>query len=340
MARRTDRDELVAAWRALAGDRQSEGWQTIPVASERNCRLLAGRRFPGNEEGLLLGFRAVSPPRDELMPQGHGFLVINASPDQQDEAWGWVALCRQPGGSLDLFEMMAADIVATLVKLQGEDGRRLFEVFLARIHAWQEFMRHGARRLLGAEAEIGLYGELEVVDALIQHGGPAPVVVEAWQGPLDGLHDIRLGAGAIEVKSTASTASFQAKVGSLEQLDDSLVSPLYVAGVQLVADLQGMTLPEKIDGLRIRLAGLPATREVFDRLLLHAGFSDDDADGYTRRFRCSSIRVFHVDDNFPRLTRGNVPSAISSAQYAIDLSHADLQIVDIGLAVKELGVEK
>jgi len=340
MARQSERDELVTAWRALASEHEAEGWQTITVFSGGGCRLLAGRHFPGNEESLLLGFRDVRPPRDELMPQGHGFLLTNASFDQPDDGWGWIALCRKPDGNLEFFELMASDVVATLVSLRGAEGKRLLEVSLVRIHAWQEFMRKGGQRFLGPEAEVGLYGELEVLDMLMEHGVAAPVVIASWQGPLDGLHDFQFGSGAIEVKSTASTASFQARVGSLEQLDDSMVSPLFLAGVQLTTDPQGQTLPARIDVLRDRLSDLPATKESFDRLLLHAGFSGDDADGYSRQFRCQAIRVFRVDERFPRLTRGNVAGAVTSAQYEINLSHGDLEIVETELAVRELGVDQ
>lgn len=338
MAQQSERDELVTAWRALSGERESDGWQTISISSGPNYRILAGRHFPGNEEGLLLGFLDVRPPREELMPQGHGFLVTGAKLEQQDADWGWIALSRKTEGNLELFEMMASDIVTTLAGLRGAKGRRLIEIFLARVHAWQEFMRRGGRRLLGPEGEVGLYGELEVLDSLMRHGVPAPLAVEAWQGPLGGLHDFLFGAGAIEVKSTASPASFQARIGSLEQLDDSLVSPLYVAGVQLATDSQGLTLPAKIDALRGRLADLPATKETFDRLLLHAGFYDEDAEGYDRRFQCLATWMFPVSERFPRLTKGNVPGAVTSAHYEIDLLHGDLEIVEMGPAVTELGV--
>ena len=125
----------------------------------------------------------------------------------------------------------------------------------------------------------------------------------------------------------------------MEQLDDSLVSPLYVAGVQLATDSQGLALPAKIDALRGRLSDLPATKEAFDRLLLHAGFYDDDAEGYDRHFHCLAMRMFPVSERFPRLTKGSVPGAVTSAHYEIDLLHGGIDVVEMGPAVTELGVK-
>lgn len=338
MAPQNERDGLIAAWRALSGVRDLDGWQTIPVRAGNGCRFLAGRHFPGNEEALLVGFRDAHKPSDDLMPQGHGFLVTGASPDLSDGDWCWLALSRKQEGNLELFEMMASDLVTLLSGLSDIDGHRLLEVFLARVATWQEFMLRDGRRLLGPEAEVGLYGELELLDALISLGIPAPLAVDAWQGPLNGLHDFRFGAGAIEVKTSASPASFQAKVGGLEQLDDSLVSPLYLAGIRLVTDEHGKTLPGKIDELRGRLSDLPATGDFFDRLLMHAGFSDQDSESYQRRFRCMTVRVFPVNEDFPRLVRSSVPGAVTSAMYEIDLLHDGLAALDLEQAVNELGV--
>ena len=75
---------------------------------------------------------------------------------------------------------------------------------------------------LSQEAEVGLFGEMVVLKALLEAGVPVEVVLNAWQGPLDGLHDFLIGSGAIEVKTTLSTNGFPATVNSLEQLDESL----------------------------------------------------------------------------------------------------------------------
>jgi hypothetical protein len=57
MVLRSKHQELTAAWRALAAEAESgEGWHTIPLAGESQFGMQAGRRFPGNEEALLLAF--------------------------------------------------------------------------------------------------------------------------------------------------------------------------------------------------------------------------------------------------------------------------------------------
>lgn len=338
MALQSRREELLAAWRALAGNQEGEGWRTIPVAHGGPCRFLAGRRFPGNEEALLVGFNSVRVPPGYHLPEGHGFLVSQASLAGDGVDRVWIALGRQSAGSLDLFAMMTDDVVTTLQGLRDADDERLFNMFLARIKAWQDFMRRGGDGVLSPEAEVGLFGELEFLHNLISAGLPAATAVEAWQGPLDGIQDFILGPGAIEIKSTVSPSSFPATIGSLDQLDDSLTRPIFLAGIRLALTNSGRTLPDQVVGLRTLMADESAALSLFDTRLLHAGFLEGTADRYTRRFSRMTTRMLHVTDGFPRLTRANVAIEIRRARYEIDLDLISTGDLKVGHALRQLGM--
>ena len=338
MALQSRREELLAAWRALAGNQEEEGWHTIPVAHGGPCRFLAGRRFPGNEEALLVGFNSVRVPSGEHLPEGRGFLVSRASLAGDGAERVWIALCRQSAGSLDLFAMMADDVVTTLQGLRNTDDERLFNMFLARIRAWQDFMRRGGDGVLSPEAEVGLFGELEFLHDLISADLPAASAVEAWQGPLDGIQDFILGPGAIEIKSTVSPSSFPATIGSLDQLDDSLTRPIFLVGIRLALTHSGRTLPDQVVALRNLMADEPAALSLFGTCLLHAGFLEGTANRYTRRFSRMATRMLHVTDGFPRLTRANVAIEIRRARYEIDLDLISTGDLEIGGVLKQLGM--
>src|ERR1700722_7029758 len=114
MARPTEHDDLLAARRALGGSPGGpEGWSTIPLALTGPRRLRAGRHFPGNEEALLAGFTAVHVPPAAQLPQGQGFLVSQVDLVVEGANMLWLALSRRTGGSLDMFTMMALDVIAT-----------------------------------------------------------------------------------------------------------------------------------------------------------------------------------------------------------------------------------
>lgn len=338
MALRNERDELVAAWRALVGDAGCVGWRTIEVAPAGNCRLRAGRHFPGNEEAILVGFTAIQKPASIQLPQGQGFLVSWADLGAESEGRTWIALCKEDAGSLDLFATMADDVRSTLRTLRNADALVGLQAFLSRIRAWQEFMRRGADNLLSAEAEVGLFGELEFLDQLITAGLPPWQAVEAWQGPLGGLQDFPIGTGAIEVKTTVSPLGFVAKIGSLAQLDDSLIRPLFVAGIRLALNHSGSTISERAESLRSRLANDEVVLSSFNSRLLHAGLLEAHAEKYTRRFELVDHRLIHVTEAFPRLTSGNVALPIRRASYELDLDLIPATSLGIAEALMKTGV--
>lgn len=338
MALLSDAERLNAAWRALAGGGQGEGWRTIPIELGGSCPLLAGRYFPGNEEAVLIGFGPVSVPADNLLPQGHGFRVEKVKHEMPGSAHVWVSLSKQTAGSLDMFSRMAEDVISMLRSYDHTDDQMLFHMFLGRINAWQEFMQRGRADILSPDAEVGLVGELIVLKMLLDRKLSAPTVLDSWQGPLDGLHDFLIGNGAIEVKSSVATSGFLATVGSLEQLDGSLVTPLFLIGIRLSLCSSGKTLPEIIYEISSLLDPLPGTKGKLEVLVLRAGFLWAFSDCYTRRFLHADTRFIPVSPGFPSLTRGNVNPAIRKARYELDLDLIDVSDVGIDRTLKELGV--
>lgn len=327
-------DEFLLAWSSLVGAAEGAGWRTIPVAPAGPCALAAGRRFPGNEEALLTGFSSASVPAAEKLPEGQGFNVERVDPHGDGRTW--LALTRKQSGSIDLFLAMACDVCGALDAEAGSGEPRLLRVFLGRVRAWQEFMRKGAQAL-SPEAEIGLIGELSMLSAIIAAGVPSALAVEAWVGPLDGVQDFELGTGAIEVKATVSSTGFPARIGSLEQLDDSIRQPLFVAGVRLRQVAAGRTLSEFVSSIRATASSDPEARRMLSERMLRAGYFDAHADRYPRRFEIASIRVVEVGGGVPRLTHGRVPAGVLRATYDIDLDNSLGDSVGVEDALKKLG---
>jgi hypothetical protein len=338
MAAPTDMNDLCAAWRALAGGHEGEGWKTIPVATAASCTLLAGRHLPGGEEALLIGFRDIRLVPDSHLPQGHGFGVCRLAADPTGGDRFWVALSRRSDGSRELFAMMAEDLLRLIENGAMQDEDVMLHRFLARIRAWQDFMDRHREGVLSAEAELGLFGELVLMGRMIEAGMPERHVIDAWQGPLDGLQDFMPANGGIEVKTTLSARGFPAVISSLEQLDDSIREPLFLAAVQLALDPSGVTLPSKAAEVRERLDSKKAALDLFDVRLMQAGLLCGAAERYTRRFLCISTAVMAVHGGFPRLTRVHVHPAIRKARYEINLDLAGPSDIGLRRALELLGV--
>ena len=337
MAAPSDMDSLRAAWRALASKRQDEGWRTIPITVRAPCTLFAGRRMPGGEEAMLIGFRTIRKVPDSHLPQGRGFEVFRLQADPTGDGRTMLALTRASIGSPELFAMMAEDLVDLLDRCATSEEEEVFQRFLARIRAWQDFMDRRKEGVLSAEAEQGLFGELVMLERMMDAGVPARDILDAWQGPLDGLQDFILGTGGIEVKTTLSAVGFLAMVSSLEQLDEDLRQPIFLAAVRLALHPSGTTLVEMSDAIRTRLGDNQAALEIFETRLMQAGLLRTAAGRYTRRFLHASSAILALQEDFPRLTRANVHPVIREAWYEIDLDLAGAEDIGLRGALESLG---
>lgn len=329
-------DEFMMAWSSLTGSSAELGWQAIALPAAGPLELLAGRRSPDNAEAVLVGFPTTRVAASEKLPEGQGFAVERANP--ADDGKLWLALTRKSVGSAELFAAMACDVVGTLddTASTGADESKLLRVLIGRVGAWQEFMRKGTQ-VLSSEAEIGLIGELTLLRAIIDEGVRPALAIESWVGPLDGLQDFELGTGALEVKTTLSATGFPAKIGSLEQLDDSTRQPLFLAGVRLRQTESGLNLSQVVEAMRQLIEGDAEAERLLAERLLAGGYIDSHADRYPRRFEKAGMRVVEVVGDFPRLTLGKVPGGITRAMYEIDLDRTPGENVGAVGALRKLG---
>ena len=340
MVQTSRHSELLSAWRALAGTPPGEGWRTIQIAQAGPCRFLAGRHFPGNQEALIAGFQQAKRPLQSQLPEGRGFTARIEEMPGTSPASTWIALCRLPAGSAELFSLMAEDLIVCADLALDLEGSVALANFLSRIRAWQDFMKKDQAPKLSGHAETGLYGELMMLRQLMRAGLPPGTVVKGWLGPEDGIHDLRLFAGAIEVKTALVKGTFPAHIGSLQQLDLSLVSPIYLSAIRLLIDDSGETLTDLVKSVRGDALVDAQALSLLNLKLLQAGYLDGVAASYTRRFTAFEMRMLEIDSDFPALTEGNVPSGVISAQYQIDIDQCPGPSRELDYVIQHLGVSQ
>lgn len=329
--------EFVLAWSSLSCNEEAAGWQVISLSPAGPIEVQAGLRSPDNSEAVLLCFPTAKLPRSEKLPEGKGFIVEKIDSSDLDELR--VALTRQPSGNLELFSTMVYDVVGLLddAATSGEPEAKLLRTFLGRVTAWQQFMSRGTGPL-SPEAELGLAGEIYFMTIFSESGVSPETLVISWVGPDDAPQDFLFGNGAIEVKATMSSSGFPVKIGSLEQLDDAIHSPLFLAAVKFTVTDNGLTLPEMIAKLERTFEDEHDVSQLLRERLMTAGYSETHANQYIRKFEPKEKIILSVTEKFPRLTTGSVPVGITRTIYEINLDHARRFCIDLNVVLNKLGV--
>jgi hypothetical protein len=328
--------KFAEAWRALDKETTKPGWNTLPISTDSGSLLLAGRHHPRNQESMLIGFTVAGLPRQATLPACKGFTVETVELPFQGSRYYCLAITRQPAASIDIFSAMLDDIVAVLEHKSRSEADHISAV-IERILGWQRFMSREDDGVLRAEDEVGLLGELHVLRSLIGSGLPISEAVDWWQGPIDSLHDFVCPRGDIEVKSSVRAGAFSANVGSLDQLDESLVQPLYLAAVQFSLSASGLRLPQHIDSVRGLLSSDPAIIGAFEGKLLAAGYHQVSAARYHRQFSYLLTSLYEVHEDFPRLTRSKVPAGVVDAKYRLEIDASKFGALPLNDVLKRIG---
>jgi hypothetical protein len=215
------------------------------------------------------------------------------------------------------YAMLSA--IADRIQLDGADPLRALEETLA---TWRSIL--ATRLRMTAEAEVGLVGELMVLEALI--GGGGSMSAASWRGGDAEEHDFGLPDVDAEVKTTAGERR-QHWIHGLGQLVPTGKTPLWLLSLQITraGAGDGRTLPELIDELSALVT--VGERNRFERVLHQLGWQEDQRDLFPERWRLRSIpAAFRVDHTFPRLTAADLTrasvdvSAIRQVSYEIDLT--------------------
>jgi hypothetical protein len=326
--------QISTSWKALSKINNQTGWVSIPIYNCSNWSIAAGYNLTSYEQAIFFKINYSKSYFNKFkLPMTQGFKVQQL----KDEVGTGIALIRQVEGDLDLFTKIAVDVCNTIIQHQSLSDNKSVSVILNRINAWLSFMTKGSE-ILSQEEELGLVGELETLYSLISLNIPINEVLNSWKGPLDGLKDFEIGNGAIEIKSTLSNKGFIGKINSLEQLDDSEKSPLFLNGYRFSIDSLGKTLTERINLVREQLNDYPAELSRFNNLLLRIGYLESEKENYIRKFKTENVFFWLVDENFPRLVPGNIAVNIRQAKYEIDLTPFLHQSIDLNLVLQKLGI--
>jgi hypothetical protein len=198
--------------------------------------------------------------------------------------------------------------------------------FAAVVERWRELALR--RDLLSPEEQLGLAGELAVLNALVRHHGPA--AVSGWTGRMTAAtperHDFRVAAIDLEVKSTRS-ARRQHLIHGLRQLEPSAGHRLFLLSIRFEAAgfENGVTLGMRIADIRALLSSNVAAAKEFDEKLLTARYRDEDDMQYRdKTILADSPTLIPVDEKCPRLVASTIHGALGAdlaARIAQDLTY-------------------
>lgn len=184
---------------------------------------------------------------------------------------------------------------------------------------WKKLFDRASFSGLTPEQQKGIFGELLLMDELLQLGYPPQEIIEAWTGPAFSDQDYDFGHTRIEVKMTTAKNPLLT-ITSERQLrnipDTRLYLILYTADISRGA---GLSLPDLVAKIS-RVLEVGPLVEVFSTKLISGGYNAADEEFYTQSYIVNRQRLFTIIDGFPRLQVEDLPPGVMNVAYKIELS--------------------
>ena len=259
---------------------------------------------PASLQEARISIRDITVDVIEVAQESIRALIIKLEDTQNQDVF--LKLC------LDLIEHVKA----------SEQNQDTFHAICKRLKKWQSLLSGKARNLLSANEVRGLYAELYFLAELLEGDrSRESTVIQGWKGPEKTQHDFILNDMAVEIKSIAGDQRGKVRITSEDQLDTHL-EKLYLRVYFLSEARDGGESLNAIVKRIINQLTYGENRELFELKLESARYIDiPDYD--LPIFSVKDCRTYLVLDDFPRITRKNLPEGIEAVAYDLVLAGID-----------------
>ena len=188
-----------------------------------------------------------------------------------------------------------------------------------RLFTWTELLKPSGRGI-GKSQQMGLWGEMFILNEYMSRAHPIADAVNFWVGPEKKKQDFTLNHMALEVKTTMSGSTPTIKISSLEQLE-KITDRLFLIHIFInkgnipealsLKDLFDQIMESINDDLETKTHFLHAVSKIYGKAT-----EAEQID----KFIFLDYNLYEVDDNFPHIPSEDLPQAIRNVRYEIDSS--------------------
>ena len=181
-----------------------------------------------------------------------------------------LTILKNPGSDQSIFSSLVANLLSLSLDMKEENARTRFSSLISRIKAWQKFMAVRGRKL-DQKTQMGIFGELTVLEFLVANDLRSTGFTDFWTGPLRDSHDFKINDNEyLEVKTSLKDNPFEITVDSLLQFAYGPEEHLFLSAVLCSNQEDGVNISDLGDRIKSRLSNKLDVIEV-ESLLMSAG---------------------------------------------------------------------
>ena len=211
------------------------------------------------------------------------------------------------------FSSFCEDLIAAA---DLEDDNAVYRALSNRYQEWKKLFKSN-HKILSEFEVMGLLGELLFLQNFaFSHWGKTNAL-ESWTGPENTHKDFSFNDEWYEIKCISSGKE-TVRISSIEQLDSDVTGTLYIYCLEkMIPSYNGITLNKLVSSIFDQLGSIQ--KDIFLYKLEQFGY-DFSPDYNNLVYAVTDESSYLIEANFPRITREQLPNAISKVQYDLILS--------------------
>lgn len=193
-----------------------------------------------------------------------------------------------------------------------------YQTIISRFYQWKKLFVAPKKNYLTEEEIIGLIGEIMFLRGDLAERIGLSEALKSWSGQELTHKDFSYMSKWYEVKSIRRSSQ-TIKIASLEQLDSNVDGELIVfAFEKMSAAYNGIKLNKLILDTQSLFNSLEEKEDFISKVSLQGYEYSDYYDDFV--YELSSYSKYSVTNDFPKITRQNIPTAIKKVNYDISLT--------------------
>jgi hypothetical protein len=243
---------------------------------------------------------------------------ISVAKNNSESGCGELFLILNKKEDWQIFHTLCQNLSAVARKYEADD--KMISAVEVRLQRWQELLKKSREREMTLEMQMGLFSELTVLkDIIVLHYGIRTAVL-SWVGPQFDKQDFLLDDSVIEVKSFRTSKGPIVNISSPHQLySDKL--PLYLISCGLTATEKGKSIEDIVMETKEILENEAVDLiEIFETKIADYGYFPEISIEPLNKFITDSVKIFSIEEEFPRIVPHKVKSQIVTLKYSVDLS--------------------
>lgn len=200
-----------------------------------------------------------------------------------------------------------------------DDSAVLMSVIFGHLRRWKAFLAGRTLRILSVEEQRGLFCEIRYIQSLIDGILSEKEAVSAWRGPYRQQQDFIYLDRAVEIKSLYGNTRNAIHISSEDQLETTC--PNLFLSVYRLTEQSPSDRALSLNGLVRQVyssLGDDEAVEMFLEKLAVAGYVELK-EYNSPALIVTGANVYRVEEDFPRITRSSLPSAILKVSYDLQL---------------------